>query len=125
MRSKKDMIFWLLLYRMLVGEQRSLTRPLRVKSAQMYVKTVQAARRSVFVLMGFCLLCIFLFGGFLLFHVGLFFYMDGDLSDKGGIFMWLGGIYFLLTLVICALALSQRRWMSMSGADVAVRKAIK
>lgn len=125
MPHKKNKVMWLLIYRMLRREQRSLSRPLRIKMTMMYVKAVQAARSSVMALIGLCILSSFLFGGFLLFHLGLFLYLPWDTAEKGELFMWLGGGYFLLSLLFCAGVLSQRRWMRMTGADDAVRKALE
>ncbi|MDA3874595.1 MAG: hypothetical protein PF795_11635 [Kiritimatiellae bacterium] len=125
MRDPKEKVIWLLIYRVLRGEQRSLTRPLRIRATLMYVKAVRAARRSLIGLIGLCILFVFLFGGFLLFHAGLFFYLPCEPAEKGELFMWLGGGYFLLTLLICVVSLSQRRWMRMTGADEAVRNALK
>lgn len=125
MSEAKDKVMWLLIYRMLRGEQRSLTRPLRIKATVMYVKAVRALRSSLIGLIGLRILSHIFFGGFLLFHVGLFCYLPGSQEEKGEIFMWLGGGYLLLTVLISTVLLSQRRWMRMTGADEAVVKALK
>ena len=125
MSNSKDKVMWLMLFRLIKSQQRGLIRPLRIKTALLHVKAVQAARYSVMALLGFCFLYLFLFAGFVLFHVGLFLYLPGSPADKGCIFMWLGGGYVLAMLVVCAFALSQKRWMKMSGADKAVIRALQ
>ncbi|MEX2606686.1 MAG: hypothetical protein WD708_05010 [Kiritimatiellia bacterium] len=125
MSSSKDKVMWLMLYRLLKSQQRGLTRPLRIQATLLYVQAVQAARCSVMGLLGFCILYLFLFTGFILFHVGLFFTLPGTLTERGVIFMWLGGGYVVAMLLLCAFALSQKRWMKMTGADKAVLKALE
>ena len=75
-------------------------------------------------MMFFQIFKLFLFAGFAIFHAGLFFYLDVGESEKGEIFMILGGVYFLLMVLGIFMALSQKRWMKMTGADKAVMKAI-
>jgi len=125
MTKTSDKVLWMMIYQLLRSQQRSVLRPLRIRATLMYVKGVRAARWTAFGLVGLCLLYIFLFGGFLLFHVGLFFYLPWTAAEKGCLFMGLGGGYVALTLLILAFALSQKRWMRMTGADKAVLEALR
>jgi hypothetical protein len=125
MRRSGNIVVWLLLYRLLKSRRQGLSRPLRIKATFLYVKAVQAARNTAIGLLGFGILCLFLLTGFLSFHAGLFLYLPGTLAERGRIFMWLGGGYVLVMLLICAFALSQKRWMKMTGADKAVLRALE
>lgn len=125
MSRSKDKVMWLMLYRLLKSQQQGLVRPLRIKAAYLMVKTVQAARGGVMAFLGICMLYLFLFTGFLLFHVGLFLNLPGTLAERGCVFMWLGGGYVLTMLLLCAVGLSQKRWMKMTGADKAVLRALE
>ncbi len=125
MKSSKNIVVWLLLYRLLIGQRQKLTRPLRIKATFLHVKAVRAARNSVIGLLGFCLLMLFLFTGFMAFHAGLFLVLPGTLAERGRIFMWMGGGYVFAVMLACAFALSQKRWMKMTGADKAVLRALE
>lgn len=125
MISSKGIVLWLILFRLLKGQQKSITRPLRIKATFLYVKAVQIARGSVIALLGFCILHLFLFTGFIMFHAGLFLYMPGTLTEKGLFFMCLGGGYVVAMLLVCVFALTQKRWMKMTGADKAVLRALE
>lgn len=125
MKSSKNIVVWLLLYQLLIGQPQKLVRPLRIKAAFLHVKAVRAARNSVFALLGFCVLLLFLFTGFMAFHAGLFLVLPGTLAERGLIFMWMGGGYVFVVILACVIALSQKRWMKMTGADKAVRRALE
>ena len=125
MSKTSDKVMWMMLLQLLRSQQRSLLRPLRIRATLAYVQAVRAARMSIFALVGLCLFYILLLGGFLIFHVGLYVYLPWTDADKGLLFMCLGGGYFLLMLLIVAFALSQKRWMRMTGADEAVMKALR
>ncbi len=113
MKSSKTMVAWLLLYRLLMGQRPKFTRPLRIQATFLHVKAVQAARNSVITLLGLCVLVLFLFTGFMVFHVGLFLYLPGTLAERGFTFICLGGGYVLVW------------WMRMTGADKAVLRALE
>lgn len=125
MGNAKDKVMWLMLYRMMKSQQHSMMRPLRIRATLLYVQAVKAARGSVMGVIGLCVLYILLFTGFAMFHVGLFLYLPWTLADKGWLMMWLGGGYFVATLLLCGFMLSQKRWMKMTGADEAVMKALE
>jgi len=123
--KKNDPLLSYLLTMLLKEQKHQLMRPLRIRWAIAKVEAVKMARNSVLML---CMLSIFyvlLFGGFLLFHVGLFFYLPGSEIDRGLLLMILGGVYFLLMLLGMAVGLSQKRWMRKSGADKAVLDALR
>ncbi|WFB36663.1 hypothetical protein P3T73_02665 [Kiritimatiellota bacterium B12222] len=114
-----------LLAMFLRSQQTGLTRPLRIRMAIAQVEAVKFARGSVMRIMLLLLLYVILFTGFILFHVGLFFYLDWGLADKGALFMILGGVYVLLMVLFMMFGLSQKRWMKKSGADRAVIHALR
>lgn len=125
MSSSGNRVFRLLLYRLLRSQRHCLTRPLRIKATLLYVRAVQVVRCSVMSVLGLCVVCLFLFTGLALFHLGLFLYLPGSLAEKGCIFMWLGGGYIVAMSLLCAFALSQKKWMKMTGADKAVLRALE
>jgi hypothetical protein len=124
MAASKDHLFAHLLGVLLLGKTGSVTRTMRIRATFAYVKTLQVARQGIMGLLGLSFLLLLVNCGLLVFHIGLFFYLPWSLQDKGLLLMILGGSYVLLTLLGCAFALSQRRWMRKTGADKAVRNAL-
>lgn len=124
MKDSHERLLSQLLRIFLKSQQTGVTRPLRIRLAIAQVQAVKAARSTVMGLMFFQIFKLLLFAGFAIFHVGLFFYLDVGESEKGEIFMILGGVYFLLMVLGMFMGLSQKRWMKMTGADKAVMKAI-
>lgn len=123
--KKNDSLTSYILTLLLKGQQRQLMRPLHIRMAIAKVEAVKLARNSVLGLCVLNLFCILLLSGFLLFHIGLFFYLPGSTADRGLIFMILGGSYVILMLLGMGMALSQKRWMRISGADKAVLDALR
>jgi len=123
--STKDPLTTYILSLLLKSQQGQLMRPLRIRLALAKVEAVKFARNSVLAV---CLMSVFyvlLLSGFLLFHVGLFFYLPGSGAEKGLIFMILGGSYFVLMVLGMCIAVSQKRWMRKTGADKTVLNALR
>jgi len=89
------------------------------------VEAVKFARNSVLAICLLSLFYVLLLSGFLLFHVGLFFYLPVSAAEKGLIFMILGGAYFILMMLGMCIAVSQKRWMRKTGADKTVLNALR
>lgn len=123
--KKKDPLLAYCLSLLVKSQQQQLLRPLRIRLAMAKVEAVKCARASVLAI---CLLSIFfviLLSGFVMFHVGLFFYLPGSMADRGLIIMILGASYFFLMMIGMCMALSQKRWMRKSGADQTVLRALQ
>ena len=98
---------------------------MRIKAATGYVKGVRAARTAVLAYVGFCLLVALLAAGFILFHVGLYVRLAWEPADKALLMMVMGGVYMAIPAIGFAILASQRLWMRATGADEAVRRALR
>ncbi|MDF3130981.1 phage holin family protein [Kiritimatiellaeota bacterium B1221] len=125
MKSSHERFIGHVLGMILRSQQTGLTQPLRIRMAIAKVEAVKIVRGSVMGIFLLSLFYLFLFTGFVLFHVGLFFYLDWTVVDKGALFMIIGAVYFLLMILGMMMGLSQRRWMRKSGADKAVYNALR
>jgi len=125
MKNEINQFLWKMFVGLARSKQKDMAHLARIRAAMLYVKGVQTMRLTVVGCLGISLLCVLLCGGFILFHVGLFFYLPGSIAVKGLILAVLGAIYLLIAITVLASLSSERFWMRMSKADETVKRAVK
>jgi hypothetical protein len=98
---------------------------MKIEGTKYYIKGVGQARR---VFLGYILLNSLLFlllSGFILMHVGLFFYLDWPVATKALLFLGLGAAYFVIALGATLWLSSQKAWMNFTGASDMVSQLTK
>jgi uncharacterized membrane protein len=91
----------------------------------MYLRIVDAVRKSVVAVMALFLVMLLLLVGFVALHVGVFIVSGWDLRTIGIISLVLGGIYSLVAVVIILRITSEENWMKLSHGSELVRKVTK
>jgi len=94
----------------------------QIKAVRTYIQIVDAVRKSaigvLLMLVGLFLLAI----GFVGIHVGLFLLLDLSIRTVGIVSLCLGGVYFLVPLIMLLKLTSEKTWMRNSKASEMVRK---
>jgi hypothetical protein len=123
MSKRTERLFVDILLRLFKRQQRALIQLGRIKVARWYVLCVKSARSAYLFGVGLLGVAVLLFGGFVLFHIGLFFYLPWTLSDRALLLLSLGGLYFAIGALLLLVVGRQEFWMRLSKADDIVERA--
>ena len=118
-------LFWGLFLGFLRQKERTAIQLFRIKAATAYVKGVQGARLAFLGYLAVAVLIVIFTAGFILLHVGLYHYLDWPVQSKALLLMVLGGIYFVIPLLVFCVMARPRLWMRCSGADEIVDRALR
>ena len=90
---------------------------LKIKAAELHLRTVQAVRQSVIGLLGM-VACVLLFlTGFGMAHVAIILFA-GWTTFQAALFLAIcAGVYMLIPIVLLARGLSSRKWMASTRCD--------
>jgi cytochrome b subunit of formate dehydrogenase len=91
----------------------------------MYVRGVQTARSVLLFYLGLLALIGLIMAGIVIFHVGLFYCLPWSLKARAVLLMILGGIYFVVPLLVLFFWSRDQFWMKATGADEIVENALK
>jgi protein-S-isoprenylcysteine O-methyltransferase Ste14 len=95
----------------------------KIEAASLYVKTVRDVRYLVMGIIGLTVLLNMLVGSFLLLNFAIVWYLPVSTATKALILLIASGLYFLATLIVVLVILSQKLWMKKSKADRMVENA--
>jgi hypothetical protein len=97
----------------------------KIRAVTIYVKAIRAARLAFMGLIGLWCVLLLMTAGFILAHIALLILLPVSLEIKALVLLILSGIYFLIGVIVIAVASSQRLWMRYSGASDMVRSAVR
>jgi len=98
---------------------------LLIKGVSVYLKAIDAARKSVLRLILLMAALMMLIVGFVALHVGVFILAGWSLQTVGIITVCLGGAYFLIFGALMLVLTSERTWMKISKGAELVEKVTK
>lgn len=95
---------------------------LKIGAVSAYLRLVDGVRKGVLGVVAILLMLMLLIVGFVAVHVGLFIVLDWEIKTIGIVTLCLGGVYFLVPLIVIMVGTSERTWMKISGGNELVRR---
>ena len=125
MKKELQQMLWNIFLRLARSKQKDMAHLARIRAAIFYVKGVKAMRLTFLGYLGLSLLCLLLGSGFILLHIGLFFYLPWTIAAKGLLLLVLGALYLAIGAIALAVLSSEGLWMRLTQADRAVGRAVQ
>ena len=102
-----------------------LTRMLKAQAAVVYLEAIKGARR-VLILLCLMIFTITLIGaGLVLIPLALLLFMPWEPQTKAIVGIAVGAVYLLVPLAAMLPALSEKRWMAVTGAEDTVKNLLE
>lgn len=98
---------------------------LMIKGVTIYLKVVDAARKSALTMVWLAASLMMLIVGFIALHVGVFILAGWSLRTIGIITICLGGLYFVFFGILILSLTCERTWMKISKGSELVEKVTK
>lgn len=98
---------------------------LKIQAASAYLKGVQTVRRAWIAALLMAVVLLLLAAGFVMLHVGLFFWIPGTMATKAVVLMGLGLLYMAVALGVIIALCSEKAWLKSSHASQFIEEATR
>ena len=102
-----------------------LIRAVKVQAAIVYLEGIKGARRILILLCLLTFIITLIGAGFVLIPLALLFFMPWEPQTKAIVGIAIGAAYLLVPLVGIVFVLSEKRWMTLTGARDTLNKLLE
>jgi hypothetical protein len=95
----------------------------KIRATAYYVKAIGIAREIFIIDVAFRCALLLMLAGFVTVHAAVFWLLPWSPRCKAIVLLVLGGLYFLIPLLVMLKICSQKFWMKRSGASKLVKEA--